>query len=136
MGNCETWPALETCGMSADLIEHLSDLFAPLGTLTARAMFGGHGLYLDGLLVGVLIEDAVYLKADAQTQADFEAAGCAPYVYAMGDKPLTLSYWSVPEAAMDSPQAMQPWARRAVEAALRKPPAKPRTRKSRTRKPR
>ena len=117
--------------MSADLIEHLRDLFAPLGALSARAMFGGHGLYLDGLLIGVLIEDAVYLKADAHTQADFEAAGCAPYVYAMGNKSLTLSYWSVPEAAMDSPQAMQPWARRAMEAALRKPPKKPRPRRPR-----
>lgn len=107
--------------MSAELIEHLRDLFAPQGGLTARAMFGGHGLYLDGLLVGVLIEEAVYLKVDALTRPDFEAAGCAPYVYAMTDPPLTMSYWSVPEAAMDSPQAMQPWLRRAVEAALRKP---------------
>ena len=114
-----------------DLIEHLRDLFAPLGSLTARAMFGGHGLYLDGLLVGVLIEDAVYLKVDAQTQADFEAEGCAPFVYGMTDKPLTMSYWSVPESAMDSPQAMQPWGRRAMEAALRKPAKKPRARKPR-----
>ena len=66
--------------MSADLIGHLRDLFAPMGTLTARAMFGGHGLYLDGLLVGVFIEDALYLKVDAHTKPDFEAAGCAPYV--------------------------------------------------------
>lgn len=107
--------------MSAELLEHLRDLFAPQGRLTARAMFGGHGLYLDGLLVGVLIEEAVYLKVDALTQPDFEAAGCTPYVYAMTDKPLTMSYWSVPEAAMDAQDAMQPWLRRAVEAAQRKP---------------
>ena len=107
--------------MSAELIEHLRDLFAPQGALTARAMFGGHGLYLDGLLVGVLIDEALYLKVDALTRPDFEAASCAPYVYAITDPPLTMSYWSVPEAAMDSPQAMQPWLRRAVEAALRKP---------------
>ena len=107
--------------MSAELIEHLRDLFAPQGALTARAMFGGHGLYLDGLLVGVLIEEAVYLKVDDLTRPDFEAAGCAPYVYGMTDKPLTMSYWSVPEAAMESPEAMQPWLRRAVDAAQRKP---------------
>lgn len=107
--------------MSAELIEHLRDLFAPQGQLTARAMFGGHGLYLDGLLVGVLIEEALYLKADELTRPEFEAAGSAPCVYTMTDRPLTMSYWSVPEEAMDSPQAMQPWLRRAVEAAQRKP---------------
>jgi DNA transformation protein len=117
--------------MSADLIEHLCDLCAAQGHLTARAMFGGHGLYLDGLLVGLLIEEGVYLKVDEVTRPDFEAAGCAPYVYAKTDPPLTMRYWSIPEAALDSPQAMEPWLRRAVEAALRKPPAKPRPRRAR-----
>jgi DNA transformation protein len=112
--------------MSSESIQHLRDLFAPEGALSARAMFGGHGLYLDGLLVGVLIDQALYLKVDALTRPAFEAAGCAPYVYAMTDKPLVMSYWSVPEEAWESAQAMRPWLRLAVEAALRKPPGKPR----------
>ena len=119
-------------GMSAELIEHLRDLFAPQGALTARAMFGGHGLYLDGLLVGVLIGEALYLKVDEPTRPDFEAAGCAPYVYAMTDPPLTMSYWSVPEEALESPEAMGPWLRRAVEAALRKPVGKARKRRGKS----
>ena len=61
----------------------------------------------------------------------FEAVGSAPYVYDMRGKPLPLSYWSLPDEAMDSPQAMQPWARLAIEAAQRKPPPKPRRKRSR-----
>lgn len=116
--------------MSSALLEHLRDLFAPLGTVSTRAMFGGHGLYVDGRIIGVVIDEALYLKADELTRPDFEAAGCAPYVYAQTDPPLTMSYWSVPEEAMDSPQAMRPWAQRAIEAAMRKPVKRARKRRS------
>jgi len=112
--------------MSVGLIEHLRDLFEPLGPISARAMFGGHGVYFDGMIIGIIIEDALYLKVDEQTRSRFEAAGSAPYVYDMRGKPLPLSYWSLPEEAMDSPQAMRPWAQMAIEAAQRKPPPKPR----------
>lgn len=107
--------------MSTALIAHLQDLCAQSGHLTARAMFGGYGIYLDGLLIGVLIEDALYLKADEQTTASFEKAGGAPYVYLGQQRPITMSYWSLPEEALESPEALQPWLRLAQEAALRKP---------------
>lgn len=116
--------------MSEALIEHLRDLFEPLGPVSARAMFGGHGLYFDGIIIGVIMDEAVYLKTDAETRGRFEAAGCAPFVYEMKGKSLPMSYWSLPEDAMDSPQAMRPWALLAIEAARRKPVAKPRRRRS------
>jgi DNA transformation protein len=115
--------------MSDGLIEHLRDLFEPLGPISARAMFGGHGLYFDGMIIGIIIQDALYLKVDEGTRARFEAAGSAPFVYDMRGKPLAMSYWSLPEEAMDSPQSMKPWAQLAIEAARRKPQAKPRKRR-------
>ena len=112
--------------MSADFLAHLHDLFAALGPISTRAMFGGHGVYFDGLIIGIVIDDALYLKADEQTRAQFAAAGCAPFVYRFDQsrsqqQPITMSYWSLPEDAMESPQAMLPWAKLAFEAALRKP---------------
>jgi DNA transformation protein len=115
--------------MSEALIEHLRDLFEPLGPIGARAMFGGYGLYFDGMIIGLIIDEALYLKADEQTRDRFEAAGCEPFVYDLKGKPLTLSYWSLPEEAMDSPQSMRPWAQLAIAAARRKPVAKPRRKK-------
>ena len=113
--------------MADDYIEYLKELFADFGDISARAMFGGHGLYHEGVIIGIVIDEAVYLKVDAETKGDFEAAGCAPCIYDMKGKALEMSYWSVPAEAMDSPQAMRPWARRAHEAALRKPrkPSRP-----------
>jgi DNA transformation protein and related proteins len=107
--------------MNNDFIDYLQELFADFGAVTTRAMFGGHGLYHDGVMFAVAFEDGLYLKVDSQTRALFEVEGCVPFVYMQTEKPLTMSYWSAPAAALDSPQAMLPWARLAFEAALRKP---------------
>jgi DNA transformation protein len=111
--------------MSEALIEHLRDLFDPLGPIYARAMFGGHGLYFEGLIIGIIIDEALYLKADDQTRARFQQAGCEPFVYDMKGQPLTMSYWSLPADAMDSPQSMRPWAQLAIDAARRKAGSRP-----------
>lgn len=106
--------------MSQAFIAHLQDLFADLGPVKARAMFGGYGFYLEGRMIGVIMDDALYLKADEETQARFAAAGGSPFVYTAKGKTLTMSYWSLPDEAMESAQAMRPWAELASEAALRK----------------
>ena len=61
------------------------------------------------------------LKADAVSAPDFAAAGCRQWVYdnRRTGKPVAMPYWSVPDGAMDDPDAMAPWARKAHEAALR-----------------
>lgn len=106
--------------MNEDFIAYLQDLFADFGAVTSRRMFGGYGLYRDGVFFALVFEDGLYLKVDAQTQARFEAAGCAPFVYTKQKESITTSYWSAPDEAMDSPLAMRPWAQLAYDAALRK----------------
>jgi DNA transformation protein len=105
---------------SADFIEHVLDLLAPFARCTARAMFGGHGLYREGRIFGIVIDDRVYLKADDQTRDRFEGAGSAPFVYRDGKRTITMSYWAVPDEALDSPAEMHAWARLAWDAAARK----------------
>ena len=105
--------------MASDaLVEHCLELLAPLGVVTARRMFGGHGLRLDGLFFGLIAFDRLYLKVDAASRPAFEAAGCSPFVYDGKGKSVTLGYWTVPADAMESPALMQPWARLALQAAL------------------
>lgn len=103
-----------------DHIAYLLELLSGLGPVSARRMFGGHGIYHDGLMIAVVVEQRPYLKADAQSRADFAAAGCEVWTYSGKGKPIEMGYWSVPDDAMDSAEAMAPWARRAYAAALRK----------------
>lgn len=113
-----------------ELVEHCRELLAPLGAVRVKRMFGGHGFYVDELFIALIAFGRLYLKADASTRTRFEAAGCEPFVYDGKGKPVTMSYFTAPEDAMESPAFMQPWARLALEAALRaraakKPAARP-----------
>jgi DNA transformation protein len=105
---------------------YCSELLAPAGPVRSRRMFGGVGLYVDEVFVAIIAQDTLYLKADAQTRPQFEAAGCKPFEYSANDKQATLNYWSAPPEAMDSPALMRPWVRLAYEAALRARAPKPR----------
>lgn len=64
--------------MSREYLDYLHDLFSAFAPITTRAMFGGHGVYRDGVIIAIVIDEAVYLKVDDLTRATFEAAGCAP----------------------------------------------------------
>lgn len=118
-----------------ELVAHCLELLAPLGAPRARRMFGGHGLYVDELFVALIAFDRLYLKADAQTQARFEAAGCQPFVYDGKGRSVTMSYFSAPDDALESPAYMQPWGRLALEAALRAKAAKKPSSRARRPKP-
>jgi DNA transformation protein and related proteins len=125
--------------MSNALVDHCLELLSPLGTVRAKRMFGGHGLYVDELFIALIAFERLYLKVDATTQPAFVNAGCEPFVYDGKGKPITMSYWTVPAEAMESPHLMDPWARQAIAAALRaraaKPSAPPRKTRAATSKP-
>lgn len=115
--------------MSKDaLLAHCLELLSSAGQARARRMFGGQGIYVDDLFIALIAFDRLYLKADEVSRARFEAAGSQPFSYAKkGGDTVVMSYWSAPDEAMDSPDAMAPWARMAVAAALRarKVPTRP-----------
>jgi DNA transformation protein len=106
------------------VLDHLLELLAPLGAATARRMFGGWGVYLDGEIVVLFARGVAYAKTDAQTWADFAAAGSAPFVFEGRGRMVETSYWSLPETALDSSEALRPWAQLALAAARRKPAAR------------
>jgi len=103
------------------MLDWLRELLEPQGRVSVRRMFGGHGLYLDGVFVAIVDEGRPYFKADAHSQGAFADAGGEPFVFESRGKRIETSYWSVPESAFDSAEDMRPWARLALEAARRKP---------------
>lgn len=113
-------------------IEFLSDILAPLGHVTARSMFGGAGIYCDGVIFGLHIEDVLYLKADAASIPAFEAEGCGPFTYDTkhGARTIT-SYWRAPERLYDEADEFVEWARRALAVSLAAPTTKKKPRRAR-----
>lgn len=113
-----------------EFVAHCRELLAPLGAVRSRRMFGGHGFYVDDLFIALIAFGRLYLKVDERSRARFQAAGCEPFVYDGKGKPVTMGYFTAPEEAIESPALMQPWARLALDAAVRaraakKAPAKP-----------
>jgi DNA transformation protein len=82
-------------------------------------MFGGHGLYHEGLMFAIVMDQRLYLKADDVNRPEFEALGLTPFTYAMKGKDVALSYWAAPDAIIDAPEDAVHWAKSAWDAALR-----------------
>ena len=115
---------------SKEFVVHILDRLQPLGAVTARAMFGGHGIYCDGVMFALIAEDVLYFKVDDQNRPRFEALGAGPFrPYA--DRPMTMSYYEAPAEVFDDDDALTEWARAAFEAALRARRAQPVRRRTR-----
>lgn len=103
----------------SEFVEYLKEVFQEFGLITTRRMFGGHGVYYDGVMIGLVAGDVLYLKADAETVPRFTKSGLAQFQYPKGDKMIGMSYYQAPEEALEDPTEMREWARIAYEAALR-----------------
>lgn len=112
-------------GVSAEYLDFICELMQPLGSIRSKRMFSGAGIYCDGLFFALVIDDILYLKADDENRPAFEREGLEPFTYEMRGKPTKMSYYRVPDEAMDSPALMLPWARGALAAALRARAAAP-----------
>ena len=94
------------------------DQLEELGNVTPKSMFGGVGLYRDGLFFGIIAGDVLYLKADDRTRVTFERAGSTPFK-PYPDRAGTMQYYSVPIGVVESPPELARWARDAVAVASR-----------------
>ena len=117
---------------SKDFVAHVLELARPAGAASARAMFGGHGIYVDGTIVGIVVDDVLYLKTDERSRDRFAAAGGGPFRYATKRGAVQVTaYRQPPDEALESAAALRDWLRLAQDAALRaaaRTPARRRTR--------
>lgn len=106
--------------VSAEFLDFACELFAPIGPMRARRMFGGAGIYAHDLMFALVADDVIYLKADPSLAADLEAEGCGPFIFTPKEgEPTAMNYWRLPEDALDRAEISERWGRRAFEVALR-----------------
>ena len=108
--------------MSLDegLLAWTQEALEPLGAVTMRRMMGGATLYLDGTVFAILDEGEIWFKADAETDAVWDGAGCERFSVTFKDGRIdTMNYRRGPLDVYEDPEAMQRWAALAVEAGLR-----------------
>jgi DNA transformation protein len=103
----------------AEFVEFVLERLAPMGGARARAMFGGYGIYDGPTMFAIVVDDALYFKADGLTIPAFTARGLKPFAYAARGKTMTMQYYEAPPEVFEEPEAMRSWAQQALQVALR-----------------
>ncbi|RYF37909.1 MAG: TfoX family protein, partial [Comamonadaceae bacterium] len=98
-------------------------LSGSVGPCVARRMFGGWGISTGGMTLALVTDlgegEKLWLKADGALRSHYEAAGSQRFTYMAKGVTRSVNYYSAPDEAMESPQLMAPWARQALDCALK-----------------
>jgi DNA transformation protein len=110
--------------------EFVKELFAGVGPVQVKRMFGGAGGYRDGLMFLLLADDAIYLKADEALKVELAAEGCGPFIWIPDSGPragerVPMGYWRLPDSALDDPDEAAAWGHKALAVAKAKAKSKP-----------
>lgn len=95
-----------------EFLKYVRDQLAAWGEVRAKRMFGGAGLYHQGIMFGLVADDVAYLKVSDANRPDFEAAGSQPFQPYKGQKTIR-SYYEIPEEVLDDPDQLVRWAEKA-----------------------
>lgn len=102
-----------------EFVANLNDVFAPFGEIQAKRMFGGYGIYHNGLMFALVFDDVLYLKSDENSAASFIELGLQKFEYEKSGKKVRMSFYAAPEEVFDDDEKAKEWGGRAYEAALR-----------------
>lgn len=104
----------------SEFTDYLTEVFAQFGTIRARKMFGGYGIYCNDIMFGLVADDTLYLKADKTTIHFFESKRLGPFEYDKNGKKIKMSYYLAPAEIFDDPAEAVIWAERAYQIAFQK----------------
>lgn len=102
-----------------EFTSYVIGLMQSIGPVSARAMFGGYGIFLEGLMFGLVADNVLYFKADEESENEFKAKGLEQFTYNKKGKKIKMAYYQAPEEALEDDGEMKPWAALAYGAALR-----------------
>lgn len=103
----------------SEFTDYLTELFEQIGPIYVRKMFGGYGVYHDGVMFGLVDDDTLYLKADQATAYRFESRGLVQFEYNKAGKSIKMSYYLAPAEVLDDPEQAAVWASQSLAIAYR-----------------
>jgi DNA transformation protein len=95
---------------SPEYLNFISDKLAPIGNIKSRAMFGGYGIFHEGLMFALISEDLLYFKVDDTNRDMYKKAQSQPF-------PHGISYWEVPSDVLEENTELQKWANVSIKIA-------------------
>ncbi|MHC4511942.1 MAG: TfoX/Sxy family protein [Planctomycetota bacterium] len=105
--------------VSDEYLTYVVEQLEGLGPVQSRRMFGGAGLYCDGLFFAIVADDVLYFKVDDSNRADYEAEGMEPF-QPFADKKAVMQYYEVPIDVLENRETLRDWAGKALDVAKKK----------------
>jgi len=102
-----------------EFVEHIIHLSQVIGPVYSKRMFGGYGVFLEGLMFGLIFRNTLYFKVDANSRNYYIKRGLEPFSYQRQGKKLSLNYYQAPEEVLDDITVMKEWCNCAFEVAIR-----------------
>ncbi len=93
--------------------DFILDQLADLHGVTARAMFGGYGLYHRTVFFGIIHKGRLYFKVTPVTIPRYKDRGMKPF--RPNAKQTLKSFYEVPVDVIEDAEALTQWATEAVE---------------------
>lgn len=98
-------------------VEYILDILSNYGNIRSRRMFGGYGIYLDKIIIGIIIDSEIYFKVDSNLVKKYKSLGSYPFTYKRGNKTISLSYWLVPPEILEDNDQLKDFFDRSLEIA-------------------
>lgn len=102
-----------------EFVAYIVDLMQASGPVSAKSMFGGHGIFLNGLMFGLVADSVLYFKVDKELKQHFQAKGLKAFTYDKKGKTFKMSYYQAPEETLENEEEMCLWVQKAYDAAVR-----------------
>ena len=102
-----------------EFVSYVVDLMHSIGPVSAKRMFGGYGIFLNGFMFALVADNTLYLKSDKASDHEFKAKGLQAFTYNKKGKEYSMSYFQAPEETLEDSEEMNIWANKAYAAALR-----------------
>lgn len=107
-------------------ISEIMQKLSAFGHMSARRMFGGYGIYKDGIIIALADDEELYFKSVPTSEVYYQSFGSTPFIYEGQLRPIQLSYWKVPEDVMNDPKTLEKWVEIAFQSSkeyqAKKPP--------------
>ena len=102
-----------------EYVAHIVDLLQFFGPVESKSLFGGFGVFLEGLMFGLIAGNELYLKVDGQNRQDYKDLGLQAFSFRKNGKQFKMSYYQTPQEAMEDAELLSAWASRSYGAAMR-----------------
>lgn len=103
--------------MSNEFVEYVLDCMEGFGSLSARKMFGGFGLYIGKQIFAIIVDNELYFKADKLLGEEYAQQGSYPFTYEREGKKIALSYYLVPISVIEDKESLKSWFNRSMKVA-------------------